>query len=133
MTQDSFAILIDNIEEGKNILIALKTKKFKNFIKNSCSWSNFRIDYRLFIDFNKDWWKEFINEEISSLMNEPINEPINKSIIETKTKTGNELLKKIEVKNVKELKQYCRDNKIKGFSNKKKQQLKEMIYDFHKK
>ena len=63
MTQDSFGILIDNIQEGENILKSLKTDKFKNFIKDSCAWSNFRIDYRLFKDLNKDWWKEFVNNE----------------------------------------------------------------------
>ena len=39
----------------------------------------------------------------------------------------------IDKKSVKELKQYCRDNKIKGFSNKNKEELIDMINDFHKK
>ena len=60
MTQDSFGIIISNIEEGKNILKVIKTPEFKKFIKESCSWSNFRIDYRLFKDFNNDFWKDFI-------------------------------------------------------------------------
>jgi hypothetical protein len=60
MTQDSFAIIINDKNEGDNILKAIKSKKFINLIKSSFSWSNFRIDYRLFKDFNKDFWKEFI-------------------------------------------------------------------------
>ena len=33
------------------------------------------------------------------------------------------IMKRVKRKNIKELKHYCRDNKIKGFSNKKKDQL----------
>lgn len=39
----------------------------------------------------------------------------------------------IENKNIPELKQYCRDNKIRGFSNKKKIELIELINNFNKK
>ena len=60
MTQDSFGIIINNKIEGNNILKAIKSEKFKNLIKNSCSWSNFRIDWKLFTYFKKDFWKEFI-------------------------------------------------------------------------
>jgi hypothetical protein len=61
MTQDSFGIIIKDKSEGENILKALKTKKFIDLIKYSCSWSNFRIDYRLFKDLNKDFWHAFID------------------------------------------------------------------------
>ena len=60
MTQDSFGILINDKNEGEKILKAIKSLNFINFIKKSCSWSNFRIDYRLFKNFKKDFWKEFI-------------------------------------------------------------------------
>jgi hypothetical protein len=60
MTQDSFGIIIKDKQEGENILKTIKTPQFINLIKSSCSWSNFRIDYRLFKDFNEDFWKEFI-------------------------------------------------------------------------
>ncbi len=43
MTQDSFGI-----------------NNFIKFIKESCSWSNFRIDWRLFKYFKQDFYKEFI-------------------------------------------------------------------------
>lgn len=62
MTQDSFGIIIKNKKEGEKIINAIKTDKFKNLIKKSCSWSNFRIDWRLFKDLNKNFWEEFINE-----------------------------------------------------------------------
>ena len=60
MTQDSFGILINNKNEGDKILKAIKSLNFINFIKKSCSWSNFRIDYRLLKNLKKDFWKEFI-------------------------------------------------------------------------
>jgi hypothetical protein len=60
MTQDSFGILINNKNEGDEILKVITSSKFINFIKKSCSWSNFRIDYRLFKDLKRDFWKEFI-------------------------------------------------------------------------
>lgn len=58
MTQDSFGIIINNYNEGEEILDVIKSNKFKNILK-SCSWSNFRIDWRLFTYFKKDFWKEF--------------------------------------------------------------------------
>ena len=63
MTQDSFAILTNNKDEGERILKAIKTDKFKHFIKYSCSWSNFRIDWRLFSYLKKDFYKEFLHDE----------------------------------------------------------------------
>jgi hypothetical protein len=59
MTQQTMAIQIDNIEEGENIKNALMCTKFKEVI-NACMWSNYRIDWRLFTMFRKDFWKEFI-------------------------------------------------------------------------
>jgi hypothetical protein len=61
MTQDSFGIIIDSKEEGDKILCALKTEEFKKIIKIACSWSNFRIDWRLFLNFKQDFYKYFIN------------------------------------------------------------------------
>jgi hypothetical protein len=60
MTQDSFAIIISSKEEGENIINFIKSHKFKELIKKSCSWSNFRIDYRLFINFKKTFYKVII-------------------------------------------------------------------------
>jgi len=61
MTQDSFGIIIDSKEEGDKILGALKTEEFKKIIKIACSWSNFRIDWRLFLNFKQDFYNYFIN------------------------------------------------------------------------
>jgi len=60
MTQDSFGIIIQSKEEGEEILKVLNNETFKKIIIKSCSWSNFRIDWRLFKHFKKDFWKEFI-------------------------------------------------------------------------
>jgi hypothetical protein len=60
MTQGAMAIEITNISEGKNIKKFIESLDFKEVL-NACSWSNFRIDWRLFTYFKKDFWKEVIN------------------------------------------------------------------------
>jgi hypothetical protein len=62
MTQDSFGIIINSKEEGEKILSVIKSDEFKKLIKIACSWSNFRIDWRLFINFKKDFYKYFIEK-----------------------------------------------------------------------
>lgn len=131
MTQDSFGILIDNIQEGENILKSLKSDKFKNFIKDSCAWSNFRIDYRLFKDINKDWWKEFINDESTqstNVSNEVIVEVnIDNDLNEISQITETELNKmKIPM-----LKKYIKDNKLKIKLGQKKGDLIKSILNYY--
>ncbi len=58
MTQESMAIK-DKISNFSKIKKALESNKFKEIL-NACSWSNFRIDWRLFTYMKKDFWKDFI-------------------------------------------------------------------------
>jgi hypothetical protein len=67
MTQDAFGIIINTLEESNLIFKAIKTNKFIKLIRESCSWSNFRIDYRLFMDFKKDFYKDFLNDDINEI------------------------------------------------------------------
>lgn len=48
-----------DIKLGENIKQALISKKFKEFM-DSCNWSNYQIDWRLFTYLKKDFWKQFI-------------------------------------------------------------------------
>lgn len=59
MSQNNFGILINNKEEGDDIIKALNSEKFQTILK-STKWSNFQIEWRMFKYFRKDWWKEFI-------------------------------------------------------------------------
>ena len=59
MTQGAMGIIINNKNEGEKIKQALLSNKF-NCILKSCMWGNFRIDWRLFTYFKKDFWKEFL-------------------------------------------------------------------------
>ncbi len=59
MTQGAMGIIIDDIKEGENIKKALLSDKFSDVLK-SCMWGNFRIEWKLFTYFRKDFWKEFI-------------------------------------------------------------------------
>ena len=62
MTQNSMGIPIDNEQTGKQMKMVLQSKEFRGVLE-SCSWSNFRIDWRMFTYFKKDFWREFITEE----------------------------------------------------------------------
>jgi len=59
MTQHSMAIRVSSFEEAVNIRKALLSHKFSEFLK-TVMWSNFQIDWRLFLYLKKDFWKEFI-------------------------------------------------------------------------
>jgi hypothetical protein len=59
MSENSMAIKVDNITEALNIKEALLSKKFKDTL-NSCSYSSFRIDWRLFLNLKRDFWKEYV-------------------------------------------------------------------------
>ena len=63
MTQGTMGIEISNIDEGKKIKKYIESDEFKNILK-SCSWSNFRIDWRLFTYFKKSFYEEINNEVI---------------------------------------------------------------------
>ena len=59
MSENSMAIKVDNIDEAENIKNALLSNKFKELIK-SCIIGNFRIDWRLFTKFKRDFCKDFV-------------------------------------------------------------------------
>ena len=61
MTQSSMAIKFDTFEEGEQIKQSIESDKFK-ILLDSVSWGNFRIDYRLFTYFKKDFYKQFLND-----------------------------------------------------------------------
>lgn len=64
MTQGAMGITIFDKNEGDNIKAAILTDKFNNILK-ACLWGNYRIDWKLFTYFKKDFWKYFINDESS--------------------------------------------------------------------
>ena len=57
-TQHAIGIVVENIEEAINVKNALMSVKFKDFLK-ACSWSIFRIDWRIFTYLRRDFWKDF--------------------------------------------------------------------------
>jgi len=59
MTQHSMAIQVSSLNEANNIKKVLLSEEFKEFLK-TMMWSNFQIDWRLFGNLKKDFWKEFI-------------------------------------------------------------------------
>jgi hypothetical protein len=59
LTNGAIGIKINSIEEGKMFEKALKTVKFYKILR-SCLFSSFRVDWNVFKEFKKDFWKEFI-------------------------------------------------------------------------
>ena len=62
MTQHSMAIQVNNINEAINISKLLLCKEFDEILQ-SCSWSNYQIDWRLFTYFRRDLYLYF-NDKI---------------------------------------------------------------------
>ena len=62
MTQGCMGIPFDNINESYKIKKAIESILFKNILQ-ACSWSNFRIDWRLFTYFKKDFYEHILNLE----------------------------------------------------------------------
>jgi len=61
MTQGAMAIPIENQEDGEKLKEFLMSDSFKETL-SACSWSNFRIDWRMFRDFKKGFWRQQENE-----------------------------------------------------------------------
>ena len=59
LTNGAIGICIANLEEGNNIKKALISSKFHKMFKG-CLFSSYRIDWNIFKEFKKDFWKEFI-------------------------------------------------------------------------
>ncbi len=59
MTQHSMAIKVDSLEEATNISKVIESDKFDKIIQ-SCLYSSYAIDWNIFKEFKKDFWKEFI-------------------------------------------------------------------------
>ena len=59
MTQQAMGITVSNKKEAEDVKKALESPVFKVLLQ-SCSWSNFRIDWRMFESFKKDWYKNFV-------------------------------------------------------------------------
>jgi hypothetical protein len=58
MTHGAMAIQVDNLEEATLISKVIESDKFDKVIQ-SCIFSSFRIDWNIFKEFKKDFWKEF--------------------------------------------------------------------------
>jgi hypothetical protein len=59
MTHGAMAIGVKTQEEGLRIVNSLTNYMFKEFI-NSCIFSSFRIDWNIFKELKRDFWKEFV-------------------------------------------------------------------------
>ena len=58
--QNAFGLKLTNIDEAILISNAISSTKFEEEIIKSTKWLNFQIDYKMFKNFKKDFWKEFL-------------------------------------------------------------------------
>ncbi len=59
MSQICYGLKINSQEEGDKIVEAINSIKFKEILKYT-KWSTFQTDWRMFKEFKKDFWKEFL-------------------------------------------------------------------------
>jgi len=57
--QQSFFVPVESEEEANIIKAAVESEDFKELIR-STKWGQQQTDWRMFADFRKDFWKEFI-------------------------------------------------------------------------
>jgi hypothetical protein len=62
MTQGAMAIKVTDKQEANLVKKALESNQFQKLLQ-ACMWGNFRIDWRLFTFFKKDWYKEILEED----------------------------------------------------------------------
>jgi hypothetical protein len=58
-TQIAFGIKINSEQEAENIIKAITSDKFNDFL-GACVYSGFYYSYKIFNHFKKDFWREFI-------------------------------------------------------------------------
>ena len=64
MTQGAMAIQVDNLEEATLISKVIESDKFDKIIQ-SCLYSSYAIDWNIFKEFKKDFWKLFLEPQAS--------------------------------------------------------------------
>jgi len=60
MTPHAMGIPILSKEQGVLLKKALESKEFNSLLQNALRWSQFAIDWRVFRQFHKNFWKHFL-------------------------------------------------------------------------
>jgi len=66
MTQGAMAIPFNNIIEANKIKNAIESKTFQNILK-ACSWSNYRIEWKLFLYFKTNFYDYISDDNIDTI------------------------------------------------------------------
>jgi len=112
MSENSMAIEVHNMEEANNIKKALLSKKFNDIIK-SMMFGNFRIDWRIFMSFKRDWWEEYINDESTQLTDESdIESNLSNNDLISNSLPDNPLKERLKQLTIKKIKEYIENHKI---------------------
>ena len=57
MTDNAIALPIEDHQDGVKLKSYLTSEKFRNIL-HACSWSNFRIEWRMFTYFKEGFWRD---------------------------------------------------------------------------
>jgi len=61
ITPHSMGIVIRDEQEALDIKQAIESEAFNEFIATACRWSQFQIDWHLFRNLRRDFWREFVD------------------------------------------------------------------------
>jgi hypothetical protein len=59
VTDNAIAICVNDADECDALKRAIESDAFRAVLR-ACSWSNYRIDWRLFANFKREFWREFV-------------------------------------------------------------------------
>lgn len=72
MTQGAIALKINNEKHGMDLKYALESKEFESILK-ALNFGNFRIDWRIFLHFKNDFYKNYLEDSREKSMFSKIN------------------------------------------------------------
>ena len=127
LTQGAIGIKINNLKEGKIYKKVLESNDFKDGVLSAMSFGNFRIDWRMFKYFKKDFYKYFLKGENATKIQSHVRghtqrkqtQKLKKSIVKLQSVTrGKQQRKKLNLtKSAKKGGKKTRKNKNKIISN----------------
>jgi len=127
-SENSMSIKVDSIKEATEIKNTLLNTQFKEII-NACIIGNFRIDWRLFTYFKKDFWREFLKDSVIDDVDSLSSSSSSSSLPPVVEVDTDGIMPQPDYKKMKvaDLKQLCKHRKIKGATGKRKNELIAML------
>ena len=128
LSECAIGIIINNEIEGQKISKFLVSNIFSKILK-ACLWSSFRIEWGMFKDLKKNFYELLDDKKLES--NEIVEENIKNEDVHAEAIVYEEVKQTSDIDYCSmkkpELQQLCKDRKLKGFWDKNKNVLIEML------